>query len=172
MQIRDAKPEDAMAVAQVHVRSWQVGYRGLLPKAYLDQLRAEERAERYDFAHADPGLPHTCVAEEAGRIVGFASAGPSRDPALPNYGELFALYVDPEYWGRGIGVALVTNARKRLLASGFCDAALWVLQGNGRAERFYQSDGWAPDGEQKTDTIWGVTVEEVRYRRRLTGDVL
>ena len=42
-----------MAVARVHVRSWQVGYRGLLPDAYLDGLRAEERAERYNFASGD-----------------------------------------------------------------------------------------------------------------------
>ena len=50
MLLRPAEPVDAMAVARVHVRSWQVGYRGLLPDAYLDGLRAEERAERYDFA--------------------------------------------------------------------------------------------------------------------------
>lgn len=40
MELRPALPADALAVARVHVRAWQVGYRGLLPAAYLDSLRA------------------------------------------------------------------------------------------------------------------------------------
>lgn len=47
MIVRAACPGDAMEVAGVHVRAWQVGYRGLLPDAYLDGLRAEERAARF-----------------------------------------------------------------------------------------------------------------------------
>ena len=38
---------------------------------------------------------------------------------------------------------------------------------NQRADRFYRNDGWAPDGIRKTDTLWGVTVEELRYQRPL-----
>ena len=46
MLLRPAEPQDAMGVARVHVRSWQAGYRGLLPDAYLDGLRAEDRARQ------------------------------------------------------------------------------------------------------------------------------
>ncbi len=53
MLLRPAEPADAMAVARVHVRSWQAAYRGLLPDAYLDGLRPEDRAARYDFATED-----------------------------------------------------------------------------------------------------------------------
>ena len=49
MEIRPAEPEDALAVARVHVRTWQAAYRSLLPDHYLDQLRAEDRAARYQF---------------------------------------------------------------------------------------------------------------------------
>jgi hypothetical protein len=62
-----------MAVARVHVHSWQVAYRNLLPNDYLDQLRPEDRAARYDFAGVDPQKPHTIVAVEAGLIQGFAT---------------------------------------------------------------------------------------------------
>jgi GNAT superfamily N-acetyltransferase len=100
-------------------------------------------------------------------IYGFASTAPSRDPDLTDHGELYALYVDPERWGRGIGVALISAARGRLSALGFRNATLWVLAGNVRAERFYQVDGWVSDGLRRTDTVWGVTVDEVRYLRSL-----
>ena len=44
MILRPAEPEDAMAVARVHVRSWQMGYKDLLPQDYLASLQPEERA--------------------------------------------------------------------------------------------------------------------------------
>jgi GNAT superfamily N-acetyltransferase len=167
MMLRPAEPEDAMAVARVHVRSWQAAYRTLLPDEYLDQLRPEDRAGTYDFASVDPQKPRTIVAVGDGLIHGFATTAPSREPALAQHGELYALYVDPEQWGRGIGVALVSAARVRLLELGFHHAFLWVMAGNVRAERFYRTDGWTTDGLRRTDSVWGVTVNEVRYLREL-----
>ena len=177
MLLRPAQPDDALAVARVHVRSWQAAYHSLLPAEYLDQLRPEDRAASYDFSNQDPARPHTIVAceesssdapgDKPGAILGFASIMPSRDATLPSHGELCALYVDPAHWGRGIGLALVSAARARLLERGFQNALLWVLVGNQRADRFYRNDGWTPDGARKTDTLWGVTVEELRYQRAL-----
>jgi len=167
MLLRPAQPEDALAVARVHVRSWQVAYRGLLPDGYLSQLRPEDRAAKYDFTHTDPQKPHTIVAEDNGLITGFATTMPSRDPALPNHGELAALYADPDHWNRGIGAALIVAARTRLIGQGFGNACLWLLDGNTRAARFYSIDGWCPTGELRTDTVWGVAVSESRYLRSL-----
>ena len=167
MLIRLAAPDDAMAVARVHVRSWQVGYRGLLPDEYLDQLRPEDRAERYDFGTRDPLKPRTIVAADGAGIQGFATTMPSRDADLTDHGELCALYVDPEQWGRGIGAALIGAARAHLFEAGFRGALLWVLVGNDRATRFYESDRWIADGQSRTDSVWGATVNEVRYRRGL-----
>lgn len=167
MLLRLAEPEDAIAVARVHVRSWQAAYRTLLPDDYLDQLRPEDRAQKYDFANLDPLKPQTIVAVEEGLIQGFATTAPSRDSNLAGHGELYALYVDPEQWGRGIGVALVSAARARLFNLGFRNAVLWVLVGNVRAERFYQNDKWAADGQRRTDTVWGLMVDEVRYQREI-----
>ena len=66
MLLRPAEPADALAVARVHVLSWQAAYRGLIDDAYLDSLRPADRAERYDFSHKDPLLPYTQVALDAG----------------------------------------------------------------------------------------------------------
>lgn len=156
-----------MAVAHVHVRSWKVAYRTLLPAEYLDTLRPEDRARTYDFATLDPAKPRTIVAEEDGLIHGFATTMPSRDPDLAQHAELCALYVSPEQWNRRIGAALVSAVRADLLALGFQNALLWVLAGNARAERFYQLDGWTPDGNRRTDTVWDIRVDEIRYVRAL-----
>lgn len=167
MFLRPAEPADAIAVARVHVRSWQTAYRTLLPDDYLDQLRPEDRAQRYDFANSDPLKPRTIVAAEDGLIYGFVTTAPAHEPDLQDHGELCALHVVPEHWGRGMGLALVSAARARLLELGFRKAVLWVLAGNVRADRFYRIDGWEPDGLQRTDSVWGVTVNEIRYRRGL-----
>lgn len=167
MLLRPAEPEDAPAVARVHVRSWQAAYRSLLPDDYLDQLRPEDRACKYDFANPEPAKPYTILAAEGESICGFATTMLSRDVELARFGELCALYVEPDWWGRGIGVALVAAARARLLDLGVRNAFLWVLKGNVRADRFYRNDGWAPDGCSRTDTVWGVIVDDFRYRREL-----
>jgi GNAT superfamily N-acetyltransferase len=168
MQLRAAEPDDAMAVARVHVRSWQVAYRTLLPDDYLDQLRPEDRAKTYDFANLDPLKPRTIVAAEKRVILGFATTMLSRDADLPDHGELCALYVDPAKWGQGIGAALIAAARANLLAQRYRKALLWVLVGNARAERFYRVDQWVADGNRRTDSAWkGIVVNEVRYQRGL-----
>jgi len=165
--IRPAQPDDALALARVHVRSWQAAYRSLLPDEYLDQLHPEDRAARCDFSHADPQKPYTQVAESEGAIVGFATTSPARDADCAGLGELLALYVAPENWGQAIGRQLAAAARQRLIAQGFTEAVLWMLQGNARADRFYRNDGWLPDGSHKQDTIWGIILPEIRYRRPL-----
>jgi len=165
--VRDARPADAAAVAGVHVRAWQVGYRGLVADDHLDGLRAEDRAGRYRFAAADPDAPATVLAVEDGEVVGFVTTAPSPDAGVPAAGEVLALYVDPASWRRGVGRRLLAEARARLAGRGCEVAVLWVLAGNAGAERFYVADGWAADGLRRRQELWGVEVDEVRYRRAL-----
>jgi GNAT superfamily N-acetyltransferase len=167
VNLRLAVPDDAMAVATVHVRAWQVAYRGLMPADYLAGLRPEERAQRYDFATVDPGRPRTLVAVEADTILGFAAVSPARDDDAAGQGELCALYVDPDCWGRGIGRALATAARGELYRLGFENAVLWVVAGNARAQQFYRADGWIADGLQRPRQVWSLTLNTVRYSRPL-----
>jgi GNAT superfamily N-acetyltransferase len=166
MQIRPALPADAMEIAAVHVRSWQAAYAGILPAAYLAALRPEDRAARYDLTHTDPAAPYTQIAIDQGRIIGFATALPSED-AGAGWGEVRALYVDPDCWGHGAGSALLRSAEAHLARMGFLQAALWVLTGNHRAAQFYERHGWMADSIHRTDTVWGITVEEDRFWRKL-----
>jgi GNAT superfamily N-acetyltransferase len=162
-----AHPADAPAVAEVHIRSWQTGYRHLLPDAYLDSLRPEDRAARYTFDRDGADDPTTIVVLVGDAIRGFATTGPTRGVEDAELGEVLALYVDPPFWGHGLGRRLIVEARRRLTARGFAEAVLWVLAGNTRAERFYRADGWLPDGARREEEIWGVRADEIRYRRTL-----
>lgn len=155
-----------MDVARVHVRSWQVGYRGILPDAYLDGMRPEERAARYTFGDPDPGKPDTIVAVDDGAIRGFVTTGPARDET-GGAGHLMALYVDPDAWGRGIGRILIARGRAELVRRGHREAVLWVLAANERAQRFYVADGWTIDGPDEQRELWGIVVTDRRFRRVL-----
>lgn len=168
LTVRAARPADALEVAGVHVRSWQGAYRGLLPDRSLDELRPADRADRYDFGGTDPEAPSTTVAVEDGAICGFATIGLAQRAEATDVGEVLALYVDPVAWGRGVGRLLMSEARAQLGQLGLSEAMLWVLVGNERAQRFYRADGWRPDRGRRNVEVWGVAVEEIRYRRSLS----
>jgi hypothetical protein len=78
MELRRAEPPDAIAVARVHIRSWQAAYCKLMPDDYLDQLCPEDRAKKHDFGNLDPLRPYTIVPTESGRILGFATTAPTQ----------------------------------------------------------------------------------------------
>ena len=161
--IRPATRADARGIAEVHVRTWQAAYRHAFPAELLDSLSIEEREARWRDQGLADSAAETLVAERAGRVVGFASAGPSRDPDCD--GELWGIYVEPEEWGSGTGAALLDAALERLRAAGFREAILWVLGDNPRARRFYEKHGWSPDGTEKDGVHLDTEVHEVRYRR-------
>jgi GNAT superfamily N-acetyltransferase len=161
--VRRARPGDEEAVAAVHVRGWQVGYRGLLPVDGLAKMDPAGPARRYTFGDERQA---TFVAVLDERIVGFATVGRMRGED-GDQGELYAIYVDPDGWGRGSGQALIVAARQWLVEQGFVFAGLWMLAGNERAERFYRADGWELDGATKAATIFGQDVVEVRFTRPL-----
>jgi GNAT superfamily N-acetyltransferase len=169
VEIRDATVDDADAVALVHVHGWQWGYRGLLPDAYLDGLSADRRAEQWRSWLLEPGGTRTRVAHaEDGGCVGFAVAGPSRDPGVDDdTGEVYAIYIEEGFAGTGLGTALLRGAVAWLEERGFARATLWVLEGNARARRFYEREGWALDGAAKSEPREDFTMDEVRYAIRL-----
>ncbi|HWF28105.1 MAG TPA: GNAT family N-acetyltransferase [Mycobacterium sp.] len=164
-EVRAAVPEDSYDVARVHVRSWQSAYRGLIAQEYLDSLTPEALARGYTFGRIGLALPSTQVAVKGSTICGLATTGLCRDIDLSNFGELMAIYVDPAYVHTGVGRLLMTAARERLRRIGVTQAALWVLDGNLRARRFYQRDGWRCDGTHRISTYGNAPATEVRYQR-------
>ncbi|HET7455298.1 MAG TPA: GNAT family N-acetyltransferase [Solirubrobacterales bacterium] len=165
--IRAARADERLDIARVHVRSWQVAYRGLIAGEFLDSLRPEQRVDWYHFDPPNPADPQTTVALAGDRLVGFSSFGPTRDDDARGAGEIYALYVDPDHWSGGVGRRLLADSRRRLADAGYADAVLWVLRGNEAAERFYLADGWRRDGVTRMEDPYGPRVEVRRFRRRL-----
>jgi GNAT superfamily N-acetyltransferase len=165
MRIRDATVDDADALALVHVHGWQWGYRGLLPDSFLNGLSAERRAEQWRSWLLEPGRTRTRVAvTEQGAFAGFAASGPSRDPvADADVGEVYAIYLEEPFAGTGVGAGLLRSALDWLEEEGYARATLWVLEGNTRARRFYEREGWALDGTAKSEPREDFTMDEVRY---------
>lgn len=172
LELRDAVPDDAQGIAFAHVRSWQFAYRDLLPAALLDGLDVARRTARWRSILTDgndklPGS-HCIVATRGQAVLGFADAGPSRDPgAASGSWELYAVYVRPDQLGCGVGARLLTAAAERARSHGAPRMTLWALDGNLRAGRAYERAGWALDGGHKRETIGRESrptlVEEVRW---------
>lgn len=138
----------------VHWKAWQEAYTGLVSQDFLDGRTLEESV-RKAFDRPD----NTLVARDGEKVIGFVTYGPYRWEDLPETGEVMAIYVLKEYYGRGVGRALMEKALEAL--SGYGRVALWVLKGNGRAIRFYEKCGFRPDGTEDTLTL-GRPVTELR----------
>jgi ribosomal protein S18 acetylase RimI-like enzyme len=170
-------PEDAEEVERLRVAGWQTAYRGILPDDYLDRMRVDgERRRRHMIGQAaareaaarsgaGQAVAVESVAVQDRAIVGWVAAGRCRDAdrAGPGQGEIYAIYVLPEWWGRGAGRLLMAHAVRALTEAGADDITLWVLQANQRARRFYEAAGFRPDGTRQLLELGG-PVTEVRYR--------
>jgi len=170
--VRPAEPDDAPALGRLHIRAWPAAYRGLMPDDYLDGLDPAERGQMWARALTSPGTDvsrFVVCAAGRGDPVGFAIVGPVResDSEHPRLGELYAINLDPESWGQGMGRLLLSAATEELRRRRFADAVLWVATGNTRARRFYEAAGWFADGTERTDNSFGPPVDETRYRREL-----
>lgn len=161
--IRDALPSDAAGVARVNVASWRQAYPGLIDQAFLDSLDVEGRTEIWNrILRQTRG--RVLVVEDDGVVVGFCAVGPSIEE---DWGEVYAIYLDPEFWGKGVGRDLLAAGERALSDDGYWHALLWVLDGNTRARAFYERQGWALGKPIRIENIGGADVNEVRYEKSL-----
>jgi GNAT superfamily N-acetyltransferase len=164
--VRKANPADALPIAELHVRTWQVGFAEYFSAEYLEgqaSFLEEPALRRREEQLASPEIT-TLVAEQEGLILGFAAWMKNRDDLGDEVGELGAIYVDPHGWDRGVGTALITEAESEMALAGYARAILWTLGPNERTRRFYEQRGWSFDGATKPHRTG---VELVRYTKVL-----
>jgi ribosomal protein S18 acetylase RimI-like enzyme len=178
VDIRWATVEDARAIAAVHIASWRAAYRGILSDRTLDELTLDGRERDWRGWLAEGGeRQHTLVAERDGVIEALCTVElPSREEDEPeDVAGIPALYAHPDAFGRGAGPAL-TDAAIEVVRDRDCrEAILWMLDGNRRAQAFYERHGWRRDGGARpAEGYPGLTSaseaehpREVRYRRLL-----
>jgi ribosomal protein S18 acetylase RimI-like enzyme len=167
MNIRRATANDAPVLARVHVDSWQVAYKGIVPDSHLERFTVERREEAFRAA-IDAGLEETYLAEDDGQAIGILTIGASRDADLDitRVGEIWGIYITPDYWRRGVGRMLVGEAEHILRSRSYNEVVLWVLADNAAARRFYEKMGFALDGMDKMVDL-GSPLKVVRYKKGL-----
>ena len=133
--------DEARGKAFVHWKCWQVTYPGLVSQTYLEKFTLEVSEER-----AKAWRDNILVAKDGYRVIGFVGYG-HHGPEDPDTGEVYALYVLPEYQGMGVGRQLLDAALDKL--SAFPHLCLWAVKGNERAIRFYEKNGFRLNGEEK-----------------------
>ena len=128
LTIRHAQLGDADRLGAIQVRAWQAAYRGVMPDAYLDELDVDDRAAYWhrQVLALLPGQRLKVIVDD-GVVVGFAAAGPEHDGRAAVIGELYAINLDPQVWGRGLGQALLRDVTAELAGLGYLEAVLWVV---------------------------------------------
>ncbi len=161
-EVRAPVVDDADAMGNVHVRAWQAAYRGVMPDDYLDELRPQDRSAMWQRQIKANGGSGLLVSVVDGVVVGFAAFGRCSDDS--DLGELYAINLDPDVWGEGLGRALLAAVTAELCSMGFRELVLWTVPENQRARNLYESAGWVADGASRDEDVLGVTVRDVRYR--------
>ena len=164
MTIRTAMLEDVKEIAAIHVKSWQVVYKGLIPQSYLNNLSISKREKSWQniLTHSQT---HTIVQEIDDLVVGFANFGQTRDEDKDSKitGEITSIYLNPEYGRKGLGTECVEFILKNMKNLKFTQITLWVLDTNEIARKFYEKMGFKADGAIKIDVRENFELREMRY---------
>jgi len=139
IDIRRAQPSDAEAIAEVHHDAWRGAYAGIIPHKALTTMI--NRRGRTWWADAIRRAASVLVVEIGGEVVGYATLGRNRARELPQQGEIYELYVRPEYQGIGLGSRLFAAARDKLAHHGLSGLVVWALEENNNALAFYEGSG-------------------------------
>jgi len=139
IEVRPGEPRDAASISDVHRVSWLQAYSGLIPHKPLTQM-----VNRRDFTwwrKATRGPSTLLVIEVAGVIAGYATLGLNRARALPQEGEVYEIYLRPEYQGIGLGRILFGEAKSLLKSLGCQGLVVWCLEDSHHADRFFRMAG-------------------------------
>ncbi|AJD72011.1 TPA: N-acetyltransferase family protein [Streptococcus pneumoniae] len=134
-------PKEIEGKSLVHWQMWREAYDDLLPAEFQETMTLE-RCRLFSQKYPE----NTLIAIGDLKVVGFISYGNFRDETM-QAGEIIALYVLKDYYGKGIAQKLMKAALTAL--NHFSEIFLWVLKDNKRAIAFYQKMGFTFDGQEK-----------------------
>lgn len=142
IEIRRAKSSDAAALATTHDEAWRTAYQGIIPGPELDKLINRRGADWWDGAIRKGS--RISILAFGDTIAGYANYGRNRARSLTYDGEIYELYLRPEFQGLGFGRRLFTAARRDLVQSGIKSLVVWALSDNNSAVEFYRALGGRP----------------------------
>ena len=147
--------EEIEGKSLVHWQTWREAYDDLLPAEFQETMTLD-RCRFFSQKYPE----NTLIAMDGKKVVGFISYGNFRDEAI-QAGEIIALYVLKDYYGKGVSEKLMHAAFVAL--NHFSEIYLWVLKENKRAIAFYQKMGFTLDGLEKMLKL-GKPVKELRMK--------
>ncbi len=152
--IRRARPDDAGAIAAVHVAAWRWAYSDLFPADRLAALDTGRRTKGWRRI-LEEQTAEVWVATNP-HVIGFAAVGvgAGRDH-VDGYDELEAIYLLRSAQGVGVGRALMADVLADMRRRRVPGAFLWVAEGNALAHRFYERAGWRADGARRDIEVLG-----------------
>src|SRR6266436_5791648 len=139
IEVRPAKAADAAAVASTHDEAWRSAYQGIIPGAELERLINRRGAAWWDSAIRKGS--RIALLQFGDRVAGYANYGRNRARSLYYDGEVYEIYLRPEFQGLGFGRRLFTAARRDLAQSGMKSMVVWALSDNEPAVEFYRALG-------------------------------
>lgn len=143
LNVRTARPEDAADLARIYIESWQDTYAGVISHALLGAMSLKGHTARWQAAIRNAERHHgaVLVAEDSqAGIIGLTSLGAVRDSGTGFEGEVYTLYVDPAFLGRGAGRALLSGAFDAFKARRLRSCLIWAHARN-NACFFYEAMG-------------------------------
>ncbi|MDR2590631.1 MAG: GNAT family N-acetyltransferase [Oscillospiraceae bacterium] len=167
--IRKVLPEDAYNYAVLHINCWKDAYTGIIPDTYLENMstQLEQRTERSRQNISNPdGCEYLCAVANS-KMIGRLVYSKCRNEDKLEAGEINAIYLLANYWGKGYGKQIMDYAISKLKQANYPEVIVWVLEENYRARSFYEKYGFILDGTHKDIEI-GKTLVEVRYTLDLT----
>ena len=171
--IGHATVRSAPGIAKVYVDTWRSAYAGLLPDRVLLGMSYERQSNEWSWVIRNrTDSQSVLVAAEVGHgVVGMASVGHSRTGDLPAVGafspgggpmgEIYTLYVLPEFQERGIGRQLLAAAFSALATRGTDRAFVWTIRDN-PSRFFYERMGGQRVAERR-QRLWGSDVDQAAY---------
>lgn len=161
--VRSGIADDAEKIAAIFVETWRATYPGMLPDRVL--VRMSDEAQGMYWARilgSRRGRELVRVAVGAdGSLAGFGSAGPERHGTRFE-GEVYTLYVRPDWQNRGVGRKLICALFQGLRERDCRQAMLWVVAAN--PSRFFYEALGGQKSYERTEKLWGMEVAQIGYR--------
>src|SRR5438270_5847410 len=139
IEIRRARASDAATVAETHDEAWRTAYQGIIPGAELRRLINRRGPAWWESAIRKGS--RIALLQFGDKVAGYANYGRNRARSLYYDGEIYELYLCPEFQGLGFGRRLFTAARRDLAQSGLKSLVIWALSDNEPAVAFYKALG-------------------------------
>jgi ribosomal protein S18 acetylase RimI-like enzyme len=160
IEIRRARPSDAEPLAVTHDLAWRTAYQGIIPGPELDKLINRRGADWWEGAIRKGS--RISILAFGDTIAGYANYGRNRARSLAYDGEIYELYLRPEFQRRGFGRRLFEEVRRDLAQSGLKSLIVWALSDNAPAVAFFRALGGRPVA-RSSETFGNKSLDKIAY---------